>query len=516
MVLYQVEEGAMMTQMLCTICDNRRAVHGSVSPDVVAALVAALGADPDTIEELTDAAARFILVPDSRSLIGQFRDGAVLQPEDGGICLLDLTARLAAASPPDAVPPHDGEVLLIDSSRDKKIWLGYSVSDNWLLTPFDANCFAAVPQRRRDQDRITCIDAREVLYGKICEFTARECRDAAGRGEQDDDFVRSIHVRWLSEPQADLQGRAPRDWLLARREFIDRDLQDRCDQWSRLGECPPGLSQQSSAFRFGGFGTNEIVLYYDLVRGLLAHGWEQVQEQPDRELAAAVHELQDWMRAWLATPQEDLSGFTPGEAIQRERQRLPLAVSGEAAMVDCDCPLCQMMADSGPVFWHLDGSHMDEDFAFSFHTSRAEWEQEQRDWEAARQAANQRPLSASARDNAVRELIRDDNRRAFLSNLAQSPELSLFALGGNLAELIAVLKEDDPDAARPHIDALNRDFGNLRQALQDGQASVAGPVAMRFQEHLDELGSARPEFAERCGELQQQVGDLLCADWLNR
>jgi len=30
----------------------------------------------------------------------------------------------------------------------------------------------------------------------------------------------------------------------------------------------------------------------------------------------------------------------------------------------------------GPGFWHLDGSHMDDDFAFSFYRTREEWDEE--------------------------------------------------------------------------------------------------------------------------------------------
>ena len=99
------------------------------------------------------------------------------------------------------------------------------------------------------------------------------------------------------------------------------------------------------------------------------------------DLQRETARLENNRRVWLSTPQEDLQGFSPEEVIERERQRLPLAVSGEAAMADCDCPLCQMMAESGPVFWNLDGSHMDEDFAFSFCRTYEEWESDHRGWE---------------------------------------------------------------------------------------------------------------------------------------
>ena len=98
--------------------------------------------------------------------------------------------------------------------------------------------------------------------------------------------------------------------------------------------------------------------------------------------AEEVERLRELKAQWLQTPQrEELDGFSPAQVIERERSRLPLAVSGEHAMADDDCPLCQMMADqSAPVILHLDGCNRDDDFAFSFHSTRAEWEEEQRYW----------------------------------------------------------------------------------------------------------------------------------------
>jgi hypothetical protein len=61
-------------------------------------------------------------------------------------------------------------------------------------------------------------------------------------------------------------------------------------------------------------------------------------------------------------------------------------MSGHEAMIDADCPCCQMLADiPGPMFWHLDGSGMDDDFAFDiYHRTREEWEAEQSQWEEHR------------------------------------------------------------------------------------------------------------------------------------
>lgn len=50
-------------------------------------------------------------------------------------------------------------------------------------------------------------------------------------------------------------------------------------------------------------------------------------------------------------------------------------------IIDEDCYACVMIANDptmGPGFWHLDGSHMDDDFAFSDFLTREEWEAENR------------------------------------------------------------------------------------------------------------------------------------------
>jgi hypothetical protein len=101
------------------------------------------------------------------------------------------------------------------------------------------------------------------------------------------------------------------------------------------------------------------------------------------EPAVDVGRLERLRDEWLETPNfEDLYDRAPASVIARERARLPEGVTGAEAAADPDCPLCQMMADdAGPYFWHLDGCNMDDDFAFSFHATREEWEAERREWE---------------------------------------------------------------------------------------------------------------------------------------
>jgi hypothetical protein len=211
--------------------------------------------------------------------------------------------------------------------------------------------------------------------------------------------ISAIHARWLMTTRDDLRGRSPREVLLAKREFIDFDLHTRALQWTFQGEGPPCLPQQSFAYRFAGFGTHECVLYYDLVRHLL---WSALTCQrfgsgdsspqistpmltdagcdSDR-IDAVLSRLEKIKTNWLENPQPDYGGRTPANIIENERRRLPLALGKREMIIDEDCYTCMMMANDptmGPGFWHLDGSHMDDDFAFSDFLTREEWEAENR------------------------------------------------------------------------------------------------------------------------------------------
>jgi hypothetical protein len=241
----------------------------------------------------------------------------------------------------------------------------------------------------------------------------------------EDDTLRQqislLHARWLMTPLDDLRGQSPREVLLARQDFIDYDLHTRSMQWSMQGEGPPCLATDSFAYRFAGFGTHEWVIYYDLVRHLL---WSAPKEEKvrigERESRSVVDAdlqltstgdlvasgpLSDARRSgaspalepeiarlerlkteWLERPLEDYGGRIPTLLIENERIRLPIAMRGHDMVIDDDCPVCQMMANDAQLgmqvgFWHLDGSHMDDDFAFSELRTREEWEARRREWE---------------------------------------------------------------------------------------------------------------------------------------
>ena len=307
-----------------------------------------------------------------------------------------------------------------------------------------------------------------------------------------------IHARWLMTPGPP-RGRSPRDTLLTGREHIDADLWSRCNQWSVFRACPPPLSRESAAFRFGPCGTHEYVLYYDMVPNLINNCWRHVvgpisSARRHRCLMppAVFHVRLTRLTRSPGSKQFSRNGSprpaSRGSAGEHRLRRLnrsecdiPMKMSADDVMIDPDCPLCQMAADDsefGPSFWHLDRSNMDQDYPFSFHATREAWEQEQREWEEHRRKFDEEWQAKQARKAAGNDT--DDPPDAdeawsvsFSEDAPATVPLTVrvFSIGARLAELGQDLKQSAD--TQPYIDALNRHFGNLRAALQDGDPSLS-------------------------------------------
>ena len=440
-------------------------------------------------------------------------------------------------------PPRAGAITYHDGQEETDTWLRYHLADDWLFSDEAGQWRSVAEQRRRERAERPLIDARSVFYGRpLLEFVGREVFAAfAGRELSDDldyDTIKDIHAAWLLTPRDDLGGACPRDLALQRRDQIGWDLQNQADRWSRLDEPPPGLDESSFAFRYGGFGTHELVKYYDLVRELLWSCRErltQVQEsrspadgtqalQVGDFLASEVSRLQVVRDEWLDTPDPECHMRTPRSIIDRERARLPEGVSGHEAMVDPDCPCCQMMAElPGPAFWHLDGCEMDDDFAFDTrHRTREEWEAEQQEWQ---ERSRRFDAEWAERERlGVTRASEEDDRSVWTSSFSvdDASDLPLggrlFGIGCHLAELIADLRIDtDPTSqqsqAQQFIDELNRDFGNLREVLQNSEpslgASLLHPVIDRFTESLASVAVVRTDLTEKCESLTNSLARFL-------
>ena len=423
-----------MSETKLNLTDAQLTISGTIHASVADACIAALSAEPETIAELEAALARYHKPAGDISPFGWFRKGQIDHESwDAGIVIIDLAARIIAFESTYSRPGPHGQVNYHDGVCATDISIFYRLPDDWLFLNSVDHYEGMRQSRRLERLSTPPLDARAILYGKpLLEFIVREtmqlihrsakagecdstvaqtlvCDSTATSGGEDenqqiddpdeDDTLRQqtcmLHASWLMTPRDDLRGQSPREVLLARQDFIDYDMHTRSMQWSMQGEGPPCLATNSLAYRFAGFGTHEWVIYYDLVRRLLwgarkvetgRRGEEGTGSNKPVDLESEIARLEKLKTEWLEHPQEDYDGRIPALLIENERIRLPIALRGHDMVIDDDCPVCQMMANDAELgmqvgFWHLDGSHMDDDFAFSELPTRQDWEAQRKEWE---------------------------------------------------------------------------------------------------------------------------------------
>ena len=417
-----------MSEVKLNLIDSQTTIAGTIHGSIVDSCVAALSAEPETIPELVAALARFIK-PTETSPFALFKSRTEIdeRPYDAGIVVIDLASRIIAAESTYSNLQQEGEVGYHDGTHATDVRIPYRIPLDWLLvSSIEAHGWA---RERRRKARAPFFDARPVLYGApLLEFIVKSltpelrsrlrakssAAEVAGRNEcespaSDDcnheNLLAKLHAGWLTMPRADLLDRSPREVMLEKQEFIDFDLHTRSLQWSFLNEGPPCLCRDSFAYRFAGFGTHEWVVYYDLVRDLL----RRAAEFDCRDQETAIKQLEHLKTDWLENGLPDYDGRTPANIIENERRRLPEAMNPEQLIIDEDCECCRMMAQGaaqgfGPGFWHLDGSHMEEEFAFSSCKTFPEWELEnQRREESYREFERQWAEREEARRSSQRE-----------------------------------------------------------------------------------------------------------------
>ena len=414
-----------MSEVKLNLVDAEQVLHGNIHGSVADYCVAALSAEPETIAELEGALARYIkprdaigyftcfsstLCPTKMSVaesgrIADLRAALDFEPWDAGIVVVDLAARIVVSESTYSQPGPEGEVFYNDGQALTDIPILYRIPDDWLFVS-SVNAYQWSRERRiRERAAKPACDFRAILFGRpLLEFMANAylspveapiATTSFAELTTDDERaqeaiahqISTIHARWLLTARDDLGGHSPRDVLLERLEFIDFDLHTRSLQWSLQNEGPPCLAKDSFAYRYAGFATHEWVLYYDLIRHLLHTLFESSPTSNgrcDKDVEQLVAALDVIKTGWLESPQVDLGGRIPAILIDNERKRLPQAMRPHDMIIDDDCPMCQMLGDEtsplgmGVGFWHLDGAHMDDDFAFSDFKTRQEWEVENR------------------------------------------------------------------------------------------------------------------------------------------
>lgn len=346
-----------MSEVKLVVRDAQEDRSGTVHGSLVDYFIAALGADPVSLAELTAAMDRYTLESPSDGYLSLFRRSIDDQPWDAGMVVIDLAARLVASDSTYSSPSRAGFITRhdIDALEGGSIALWYRLADDWLFLSHTLDWRATAEVRRRSRAEQPVRDLRPVFYGepmlrsiidgcrrKFCqreeiakrvhlEWIERRrywneryadepqpdpatlsLHELALRSEASDDLehrlyydtLRDIHADWLLTPCAALGGEPPRTVLLQDYNRLSADMDDREYQWSMLDRCPPGLSPESHAFQYGGFNTTEIVMYYDYVRHVAWACWD------------GLRELTEAQRARLAESPDDLEEFTQAEVIR--------------------------------------------------------------------------------------------------------------------------------------------------------------------------------------------------------
>lgn len=532
-----------MYQPRLVLRDATRVLSALVQDDEVGIAQAALSADPVTMQELRQAMLRFAKQAEIDALFNKLQPGLCNEPCNDGFFLFDLEAQLMVIVTAQDVPDKRGTICSIDDQGKSKREADFHISDDWLVLKTRTGWQEQAEERRRIRRATPALDARQVFYGKpLVEHMALQVFEAfrklgpqtkeppATRRYEDTPqqrAIREIHALWMLTPRDDLLGKSPREVAVAHRHHLSMDLQDRSFQWTIQNACPPGLPKESHAYRFAGFNTHEMVMHYNMVRDLLWECWDRLEKLPPDTLqhmmvgdflTSEVESLLNWCEAWLDAPNMDCHGRSARSVIQRERHRVPEVISAHDAMVDPDCPCCQMLADMpGPGFWHLDGCNMDDDFAFDlYYDTLEEWQKHRDEMDAFSRRMDE---ERKERESLGVTYGADGNRTGIWQTSYVSDDknvplgIRLFGYGGHLAELMVDLRTASDCDVQPRIDQLNREFGNLREVLSssdlDQASALLQPVMDRLTNTLAELAGDYPSLSEKCDSLSGKLEGML-------
>ncbi len=328
-----------------------------------------------------------------------------------------------------------------------------------------------------------------------------------------------VHVDWLMTPHPDLNGDIPRHYLHRGLEWVDRELSNRQREWENEGRAPVGVEPSAVAYRFGPMGRHELCMYFDLCRELLAQAWQTIHEQPDITEPQLTAHLHQHAQSWLHYGRIDGNPMPPIEILDSERRRIPLLADG-AHIIDCECPLCRMMADEsfGLTFCSFDGHHLelDDEFAFSLCATRAEWDKQQADYRDfaekcdAREKQRQADIAAGLIDPALEPVWSN----SVLPNANIGNAFPAFSLSFRVAELVTdlqTLRGHQPRETAPEtswIANINDLFDSLRNSQASGERDACDAICTALVTTLEQVVTAYPNLTSKAADLQSQLYEL--------
>jgi hypothetical protein len=450
-------------------------------------LLASVSSDPRSFRELSLSWERYREQEPLQNLAWREYKPSETSPL-GNWLLIDLANLRVESNYEDAVPETAGAYQRDEgywTPENPLVWLNLPPSWQRVISTQSRPDVRPLSERRED------LDFRGVLFGRaMTEDFANRMRGVASRqslpseyytwdelGPEEsaadskrevikrwNELAKQIHAEWLMTPREDLDGETPRVFLHRGRSWVEREIQNRMEQWSRFRTPPCALDRDTHSWVHGPMGRDEVVVYFDLCREVIHAGWKMLLKSPQlldnpSHWAAAMY---DHGRSWLNNGSIDGSPTPPAKIIEASRCHMPVVASSEH--FDCDCPLCRMMADDQgtlpPAFSGFDGHHLEleDEFAFSLCETLDEWEEEQRLWserlsnsDAALSRKNETGATASDSDSVWQGFVNNDEIG-----------LSIIGLGFRLAELISDLKRQKD--SRDSIKALNDAFDFIRKS----------------------------------------------------
>ncbi len=338
------------------------------------------------------------------------------------------------------------------------------------------------------------------------------------------EFTLMVHRDWLMTPRDDLGGKSPRGMLHGATGWIEHL------SWAQRIRFEDGgpivaVSDQLTGFDDVPMGREEICVYFDLCRELISAGWfwacdakdgraTVAQRNRDVQQMTLAEYLADVQANWLREPFEE--GSPPRFILECSRRRVPRGAGveivgmtereSEQHELDCDCPICEMMADGlfGVGFTAIDGHHLelDNEFAFSLWETHQEWELEQREFRAFAAELDRKEAQSADGDAEPQEyasvwsgLVSDD-----LIPCDANGNLKLAFL---LAEVVAMLESFG--GAREEIVDLNERFSDYRRSDAQSQR-VSGE---RLKTSLEQIAAKHPELVSRSADLQSRIDESL-------
>lgn len=526
-------------------CENDHVVFGvfderacslavGLDEETAMTLVALVSEDPADWNELLDNWSRYrspavCEFPSSLSFVRGERN-AILQAVGGAKSwvVVDFQSKRIVTGLEFSPIGRDAAFAMVVDESGKQHWpLSVHLPPWWELHEQVA---ASVNDQPRQSPLEKPIVNRDVLYGEalLNDIATRAlatisgdawlASDAAVNEQSRHQFTIDVHRDWLMTPRQDLDGRMPRQLLHGAIDWSDRVVSAQQLRFRDSGTIE--ASSSGSEYEIAPMGREEMVIYFDLCRELIEAAWFWCTSERENSLATndelsrsqLAKFLYQVKEDWLSSPFE--GGSPPSFIIECSRRRVPrgagVPIIGmvdrqtEPHVIDCECPICLAMADGmfGVGFVGLDGHHLDldDEFAFSMHETREEWEEMMREFETM-SAAIDRKIEQDASPSE-----HDPFASAWSGIVSDGPipgdsngDLKLAFL---LAEIVAFLQSQDAHEA---IAKVNESFREFRRCQQDDTAAAAE----RLKSQLESLAERYPDLVSMSSDFQGRLDERL-------